>query len=312
MKLSDKKDSFLDKAILRTLQYADIFNYCLTAEEIHCYLIADKLFRPTSFSAVKSGLNQLAKEKHFLFTEKNFYFLKGRRRLVALRRQKQKENQRKQEIAAKISRWFKLIPWIKMVGLTGSLAMDNAAPEDDLDFLIVTAGSRLWLTRFFLVCLTEILRVRRKPSVSSTLPSDIWQNKVCLNMFLDEDNLAIPAGERNLYTAHEVCQVKLLWDKEDTYKKFLEENRWVKKFLINFLESKRLKNNDIKRKKQDIFDIFFNFLEKIAFKFQLLYMKPRKTIEKVEAGRVLFHPQDCSGWVLKEYYNRVKEQRERG
>ena len=306
MKSSDKKDSFLDKAILRTLQYADIFDYCLTAKEIHLYLIADKLYRPTSFSAVKSKLNQLEEEKRFLFTENDFYFLKGRRRLVVLRRQKQKENQRKQEIAAKTSRWFKLIPWIKMVGLTGSLAMENASPEDDLDLLIVTAEHRLWLTRFFLVCLTEILGARRKPSVSSILSSGIWQDKVCLNMFLDEDNLAIPAGERNLYTAHEVCQVKLLWDKEDTYKKFLEENRWVKKFLINFLEPKRLKNKDIRRKKQDIFDLFFNFLEKIAFKFQLYYMKPRKTIEKVEAGRVLFHPQDCSGWVMKKYNDRIR------
>lgn len=304
--MSDKKDSFLDKAILRTLQYADIFDYCLTAQEIHRYLIADKLYRPTSFSAVKSKLNQLEEEKRFLFTENDFYFLKGRRRLVVLRRQKQKENQRKQEIAAKTSRWFKLIPWIKMVGLTGSLAMENASPEDDLDLLIVTAEHRLWLTRFFLVCLTEILGARRKPSVSSILSSGIWQDKVCLNMFLDEDNLAIPAGERNLYTAHEVCQVKLLWDKEDTYKKFLEENRWVKKFLINFLEPKRLKNKDIRRKKQDIFDLFFNFLEKIAFKFQLFYMKPRKTVEKVEAGRVLFHPQDCSGWVMKKYNDRIR------
>jgi len=304
--LSDKKDSFLDKAILRTLQYADIFDYCLTAQEIHRYLIADKLYRPTSFSAVKSKLNQLEEEKRFLFTENDFYFLKGRRRLVVLRRQKQKENQRKQEIAAKTSRWFKLIPWIKMVGLTGSLAMENASPEDDLDLLIVTAEHRLWLTRFFLVCLTEILGARRKPSVSSILSSGIWQDKVCLNMFLDEDNLAIPAGERNLYTAHEVCQVKLLWDKEDTYKKFLEENRWVKKFLINFLEPKRLKNKDIRRKKKDIFDLFFNFLEKIAFKFQLFYMKPRKTVEKVEAGRVLFHPQDCSGWVMKKYNDRIR------
>jgi len=306
LKLSDKKDSFLDKAILRTLQYADIFDYCLTAQEIHRYLIADKLYRPTSFSAVKSKLNQLEEEKRFLFTENDFYFLKGRRRLVVLRRQKQKENQRKQEIAAKTSRWFKLIPWIKMVGLTGSLAMENASPEDDLDLLIVTAEHRLWLTRFFLVCLTEILGARRKPSVSSILSSGIWQDKVCLNMFLDEDNLAIPAGERNLYTAHEVCQVKLLWDKEDTYKKFLEENRWVKKFLINFLEPKRLKNKDIRRKKKDIFDLFFNFLEKIAFKFQLFYMKPRKTVEKVEAGRVLFHPQDCSGWVMKKYNDRIR------
>ena len=304
--MSDKKDSFLDKAILRTLQYADIFDYCLTAQEIHRYLIADKLYRPTSFSAVKSKLNQLEEEKRFLFTENDFYFLKGRRRLVVLRRQKQKENQRKQEIAAKTSRWFKLIPWIKMVGLTGSLAMENASPEDDLDLLIVTAEHRLWLTRFFLVCLTEILGARRKPSVSSILSSGIWQDKVCLNMFLDEDNLAIPAGERNLYTAHEVCQVKLLWDKEDTYKKFLEENRWVKKFLINFLEPKRLKNKDIRRKKKDIFDLFFNFLEKIAFKFQLFYMKPRKTVEKVEAGRVLFHPQDCSGWVMKKYNDRIR------
>ncbi len=108
--------------------------------------------------------------------------------------------------------------------------------------------------------------------------------------------------------------IKALFNFQDTYQKFLWENKWVSKFLPNCLDAKILRYKDVKRKDQKspniqypISNIFLNFLEKNAYKFQLAYMKPKKTIEKVSQGRVLFHPRDYSGWVMREYYDRVKE-----
>lgn len=40
---------------------------------------------------------------------------------------------------------------------------------------------------------------------------------------------------------------------------------------------------------------------------QLKYMRPRRTIEVVEPGRIRFHPQDAGKWILKAYQTRLKK-----
>ncbi len=47
-------------------------------------------------------------------------------------------------------------------------------------------------------------------------------------------------------------------------------------------------------------------LEALARRVQLKYMKPRRTSEVVENGRIRFHPQDAREWVLKEYQSKLK------
>ena len=51
-------------------------------------------------------------------------------------------------------------------------------------------------------------------------------------MFLDESDLLI--RDRNIYTAHEICQMKLLWDRNGTYRKFIRVNSWIREYLPNW------------------------------------------------------------------------------
>ena len=44
----------------------------------------------------------------------------------------------------------------------------------------------------------------------------------------------IPEKEQDLFSAHEVCQMKLVWEKERTYQKFLKANQWSQEFLPNW------------------------------------------------------------------------------
>lgn len=115
-----------------------------------------------------------------------------------------------------------------MVAVTGNLAMDNAEKNDDIDLLIVTARKRLWLTRLLTNFLVEIVANRRRPNDKEV------KDKICLNMFLTEDHLKIPLKEQNLFTAHEVCQLKLLWQRKNSYQKFIQKNLWSQKFLPNW------------------------------------------------------------------------------
>jgi hypothetical protein len=209
-------------AIVKTLAYADLFDYPLSEQEIFKFLISDQ---PVAHTKVQ---NTLSKSLRKIILKNGFYCLKGREKLIILRKKRQKWSQEKVKIAQKLAKWLRLIPWIKMVGVTGALAMNNAQKDDDIDFLIVTAKNRLWLTRLLTVFLVSLLAKRRQPGDTKV------KDKICLNMFLDEAHLRVPKKEQDLFSAHEVCQLKPILDKDQSYQRFINLNQWVMRFLPNW------------------------------------------------------------------------------
>ena len=203
------------KAILRTLAYADVFDYPLKENEIFRFLISN----------FQKELPTLSPE---VSKKEGFYFLKGRKGIVVTRKKRERWSREKLKIAKRVAGWLKLIPTIRMVAVTGALAMNNSEKEDDIDLLIVTSKNRLWLTRLLTVFLVELVSHRRRPQDKNV------KDKICLNMFLDEKHLAVPKKEQDLFSAHEACQLKLLWDKNGIYQKFLKANLWARKFLPNW------------------------------------------------------------------------------
>jgi hypothetical protein len=129
----------------------------------------------------------------------------------------------KLERAHKYARLLQLIPGVRFVGVTGSLAMASAVPEDDIDFLVISAADRLWLTRALVLSALLAWGVKRPDDGRSNYP-----NLICANIFLSEADLAI--ADENLYIAHEICQMLPLLG-ERTYHAFLGANGWVKDYL---------------------------------------------------------------------------------
>lgn len=271
--------------IYKTLAYADIFDYPLTKNEIEKFFITKT---PLGLTSLPVGVNQ----------KNGYYFLKGREKIVEIRKKRTRWSREKTKIGQKIAtRLGRLIPFIKMIGFTGSLAMNNARLHDDIDFLVITARNRLWLTRLMAVVFLEIFGCRRRPGALN------FNNKICLNMLLDENHLVIPSKEQDLFTAHEIAQLKPIYNKGQTYEKFIWANLWVKKYLPMAIEARLQKNDETKKKGNK----FLNIFEYLAYKCQLAYMKSRKTIEITQPHRILFHPHDCRGWILKEYNQRLNE-----
>ena len=303
----------LRDSILATLYYHDLFDFPLTKEEIKRFLIKPGL--PAVCSPAKcgtkdrqgfyQGLNQLIKEKK-IFKKENFYFLSSKEKTVKLRKRREKYSQGKLRIAKKIVKILQFIPWIKMIAITGALAMNNSDKDDDIDFLIITAENRLWLTRLLTVVILEILGKRRRPRDIKV------KDKICLNMFLDEMSLSLSRTKHNIFTAHEIIQMKPILNRNNTYEKFLKANRWVKKYLPNSIEIKKLGNLAIKGKKKRLFScllptaLLFDCLEKAAYFFQLKYMKPKITQEQISPHFAFFHPKDISKKVLREYKKRFR------
>ena len=211
----------LQKAILKTLAYGDVFGYPLKKEEICQFLLSDIRYGILDISKALKRIPQVSQQDAF-------YFLGGRAKIVALRKKREKWSQNKLQIAQKVAKWLKTNPFIKMVAVTGNLAMNNSDKDDDIDLLIIAGKNRLWLTRFLTVLLVELVANRRRPG-----DKDV-KDKICLNMFLAEDCLQVPKKEQDLFSAHEVCQLKPIWHKDNTYQEFITQNQWYQKFLPNW------------------------------------------------------------------------------
>ena len=281
----------LQDSILKTLAYADIFDYPLTVEEIWRYLITPEKIKKSDFLA------EFKKNKPFS-GKSGLFCLKGREIIIDLRKQKERWSLKKWQIAQGVGVRLKWIPWIEMVGVSGSLAMNNCQEQDDIDLVIIASENRLWLTRFLTVLTTELLGVRRQPK------SKIIANTVCLNLFLDKKNLTVPLEKRNLYSAHEVSQLKVLWQKGEVYLHFLQENRWIETYLPNVLK-KGLSFQKFGGRIEPIF--IGDLVENFAKKCQLWYMSKGRTIERISDNQAFFHPNDCSRWVLERYERKINE-----
>lgn len=286
----------LEEAVLKTLAYADIFNYPLKKEEIWQWLIVGSGIKKQELGTSIQDFHRAA----LISCRQGYYFLSGREKIAHLRQVREKWSQEKWQKAQKISRLLKIIPTVKMVAVTGNLAVKNCDKDDDIDLLIIASGGTLWLTRLLATFLLEVLGQRRHPGQTEI------RNKICLNMFLDEDHLGVSSSEQDLYTAHEVVQLEPLWSRGQTYQNFLAQNLWVKNYLPNALrETKILGFKDIKRKRS-LFSIFLSPLEKLSQWLQLKYMAHHRTSEVIRPGIIRFHPQDARGWILKEYQKRLQ------
>ena len=299
--------SNIERAIIKTLIYADIFDYPLTLTEIEKYLIKVKN-QPFDFGEIRfpfaQGRNEKVKitiknlkNKKILYEKDGYYFLQRKKYIVKERKERKVYSERKIEIACKVASFLKFIPSVKLIGITGALAVNNSKKDDDLDLIVITSSKLLWTTRFLVTLLVELLGVRRHPG------GFVTSDKICLNMFLDEEHLSLPIKDRDLFSAHEIIQVKPIYDRNQTYQRFLQENLWVKKYLPNGLKFKMQKSkvkSTIQKSK-----IFLMYIESVLKSFQLWYMRKRRTTEVINEGIIRFHPEDARVWVMKKYKQKV-------
>ena len=290
------------QAILNTLIYADIFDYPLTSSEIHKWLIKGQ--------SQGLSLTELI-EKNLIQKTKSYYHLPGRQNIVPLRLSRRHFSQLKLQKAKRIAKILSLIPSIRLITVTGALAMNNSDKNDDIDLMIITKNNRLWLTRlivylFFFTFFRQSSRVpnhQRSAAKRKTVRNlQQFKDKLCLNLWLDESALVIPKSRRNLYTAHEICQIKPLLDKKNTYQNFLSSNSWVKKYLPN---ATKLNGSELpaacSEAKGSSEPSALNLLNSLAFKLQHIYMKPKITNETISLNSAFFHPRPTAKIILSKY-----------
>ena len=201
----------LNDAILRTVAYADVFDYPMTPAEVHRYLVDVQTTLPIVEKTLANGNLSGA-----LARKQGYVMLRGREEIVTVREQRARIAEKLWTRARRYGDVIAGLPFVRMVAVTGSLAVDNAEQEGDIDYLIVTAPDRLW------VCRALVITVVRWAARQG--------DTVCPNYFLSERSLRI--DNHDLFLARELAQMLPLAG-FDVYDQIRQINSWSQTFLPN-------------------------------------------------------------------------------
>jgi hypothetical protein len=285
------KPSFLSslnlrEAILVTLLYSGLFSYPLKYQEVWFWLP-----KKASLTAVKEALDQLVKEGKIRH-KNSFYFL-GHSQIIARRREREKISKKKLIRAKKVGSKLVSLPWVGLVSVSGNLALRAAGEEDDIDLVIITLPGALFRGRLMSILLVEILGCRRRPKEKKVA------DKMCLNLFLEVDNLSLPKTREDFYTAHEALQLLPVAGDNSFYRQFLLDNGWLANYLPQAYQEQLKKTGPADASKIIKKESKANWLEQIALAGQLAYAKiHQRRLAKEKSRQLFFHPQDQRQIVL--------------
>lgn len=205
----DRRAHELSAAVRDTLAYADIFDYPLSAQELHRYLHGT----PATLEEIRA---LLADGVRGVEASDGYYALAGRLWTVA-------ERQRRTAISARLmgrvriyTKMLKYVPFVRMAALTGSLSMWNVDRRADIDLMVVTAPGRVWLGRAAVILLVRLARLAH--------------DTLCPNFVVAEN--ALELGELSIYDAHELAQMVPLCGHE-VYHHLWASNPQVVRLLPN-------------------------------------------------------------------------------
>lgn len=204
--------SQVEVAIMQAVAYADVFDYPLTAGQLHRYLVGVE----SSPAAVLESLGSANQLSECLDRCGDYYFLVGREEIVETRLRRAAISARAWPMARRYGHFISRLPHVRMVAVSGALTMNNMEANTDTDFFIVTEPGHLWLARAMVVALVQV--AARRGQI------------ICPNYFLSERNLTL--DRRTLFTAHELAQMVPIFG-QDTYRRMCRQNSWAIRFLPN-------------------------------------------------------------------------------
>ncbi len=225
-----KNDTTLYSSVVKTLLYYNIFNYPLKATEVFNFLHRNGVEEQD----VKASLEQLTAQK-IIFSNGELYSIQRDPSIFSKRIIGNEQAKQSMPLAFKVAQRIGRFPFVRAVMASGSLSKDYMDDDSDLDFFVITAPRRVWITRL-LLALYKRLFLRNTHKL------------FCTNYFIDTDHLEIE--EKNLFTATELATLIPLYG-HDFYPLLMDANKhWVKKQFPNcrprpiernFVEDKRLK-----------------------------------------------------------------------
>lgn len=264
----------LQEEIIKTITYFDIFDYPPTLSEIKKYL--GEKFVTTEEIEESLAVMSLVQEYQ------GFYYLLGRKKIVEKRMERSEVSIYKNAKARLAAKIFSKIPTIKLIGISGSLSMNNSAAGDDIDLFIITSKNSLWMTRFLVRASLFFMGQKRLSRVEQ------FKDQFCINMYMSEEDLSFKKKQQNLFTAHEIAQLKVIYQKEQMYERLVKKNSWVNQYLPHAFTKVRIKN-----RKDTLLSLMVyklnSIIDPIFYTMQNTYLAMHKKSKVVSKSRAMFH-----------------------
>lgn len=245
-----------DKAVNTTQEYAAKYGQILDDDQLFLRLIASRKYQRRKF--IGKGRIKMNKNEEY-----------------------SKKITKAQEL---VKKYLSKIPGILMVGITGSVAAETVQKNEDIDLLIVSKAGEMWWWRLYLRWFFWKKRIPHRRFRKKEKGDEF-----CVNLWLDDDNLLIPRNRRNLKNACDLIMMKIIYDKNCTYQKFLRKNGWVEKYLATGYNSRLGKctpETTIDKTKKVV-----KLINKILYIGQYVYMVVHsgKWPRDIKIGQAFFH-----------------------
>ena len=282
----------LERAVLETLAYSDIYDHPLTLDELHRFL---------TVSTSKEEVHACVAKMDCVVSRHDVYFLADRSDILEIRGRRVENSRPAFNRAYFYGRILGSLPFVRMVALTGSLAMLNLSKNKDMDYMLVAKPGRVWTARAFALLFGRLAR--------------FLGDVICPNVIISEHALEWRA--RNIYTAREFAQMIPI-SGLDVFDQLRTANLWVKDYLPNLpqdFDSSRSKGKE----SASVFQVLIEYLlgRKLGEMFESWEMSRKITRFKNQKGygvETNFSADVCQGnfdhhgsWTLKAFEERLKD-----
>ena len=145
----------IQRSILQTIAFFDIFDFPLTAEEIlshlYCYKKSVHIKEIKGNLAIMEGVEKIH----------DYYVLKGRGRLIDMRKGKKFISEKFWGRVKQYGQYVSQTPFVEMVAVCNNLSYDNPTESSDIDLFIVIKKGRMWIARLIVSLILQFHGVRR-------------------------------------------------------------------------------------------------------------------------------------------------------
>lgn len=213
----------LRNKVLETIAYHDLFDFPMTAQEVH-----RSLGLRARLEEAVLALDALVFEGA-LGRRAGLHFLAGRETIAALRHDRYDLSERKFRRVRRFFRFARHAPYLRAVFVCNTLGRSNARKESDIDLFLVAEPGRLWTARLFTTGLAALLRLRPTREVT--------EDRLCLSFFLASDALALRghAIEGDIYLPHWLHDLFPVHDEAGIAELLQEANSWARAALPGLL-----------------------------------------------------------------------------
>jgi len=252
---------------LKTIRYGQQFGVEYNREEIKERMISDKNY---SNGEVETELEEMKYPKN----------IKNDRMALITKVDKTKK------IAKRLVIKF---PDILMIGITGSVAAGFPKLNEDIDLMIIVKKDSLWITRILVEAWMRVNKIPHRKYGAKQIKDDY-----CINLWLEEGSLELPINRHGLKNAMDLILMKPIINKNNIYGSFINSNSWAKKFVATgydrIIFPKGISQSSTIIMKKPKTNIIKNFINRVMFWGQYLYMRRKITEETVDIKRAFFHP----------------------